>query len=182
MPAHPNNSKYHLSMMTQLERAKRKNRAFVVSYTDTVSDDGGTTNLHLSNPSENNRSLHVHTMNITSTFAGFYTVYDTFTADPSGGTALSPQTLLVDSSDTDAQTIMAANKNVTHNGDDYHSTEVFTSGGRRSRTGSAVDAEHPIVEPGREIVIEVTNTSNQAGDASIFVTFCECPEVYSNSL
>jgi len=182
MTAHPNNESYHLNLMTQLEQAKRRNRAFIVSFTDTVSDEGGTTNLHLSNPTENKRSLHVHTMNITSTFAGFYTVFDAFTSGPSGGTALTPQTLLVDSGDADAQTIMAANKNVTHSGDDYHSTEVFTAGGLFSRIGSAVDAEHPIVEPGREIVIEATNTSNQDGDASIFVTFCECPEVYSEFL
>lgn len=182
MPAHPNNSKYHLSMMTQLERAKRKNRAFIVSYTDTVAKDSGTTNLHIKNPSDNERSLHVHGLNVATQFPGFYTVYDTFTAGPTGGTPLTPQALLADRQATPTTSIMEANKNVTHSGDDYHSTEVFAAGGKTSKSGGAAKAENPIVEPGRELVIEITNTSVDDNDASIMLTFCECPEVYSDFL
>jgi len=182
MPAHPNNSKYHLSLMTQLEQAKRKDRAFVVSYTDTVAKTTGTTNMHIKNPSSNTRSLQVHTLNISTQFSGFYTVYDAFSAAPTGGTALTPQSLLMDSDATTAVSVMEANKNVTYSGNDYHTTEVFPAGGKTSKSGAAARGENPIIEPGREMVIEVTNTSVDANDASIFVTFCECPEVYSNSL
>jgi len=182
MPAHPNNSKYHLSIMTQLERAKRKNRAFIVSYTDTVAKTSGTTNLHIKNPSDNKRSLHVHGLNIATQFPGFYTVYDKFTAGPTGGTPLTPQALLADRQATPTTSIIEANKNVTHSGDDYHSTEVFAAGGKTSKSGGAAKAENPIVEPGRELVIEVTNTSVDNNDASIMLTFSEDPEVFSDSL
>jgi len=182
MPAHPNNAKYHLGLMTKLEQAKRKDRAFVVSYTDTVAKTTGTTNLHIKNPSSNTRSLTIHTLNIATQFPGFYTVYDSFSTAPTGGTALEPQSLLMDSDATATVSVMEANKNATFSGNDYHTTEVFATGGKTAKAGGSVDAEHPIIEPGREMVIEVTNTSVDDNDASIFAVFCECPEVYSEFL
>jgi len=168
--------------MTQLEQAKRGNRAFVVSYTDTVVKTTGTTNLHIKNPGSNTRSLQIHALNISTQFPGFYTVYDAFSTAPTGGTALDPQSLLMDSLEAPTTSVMEANKNVTFSGNDYHTTEVFATGGKTSKSGAAARGENPIIEPGREIVIEVTNTSVDDNDASIFVTFCECPEVYSEFL
>jgi hypothetical protein len=169
-------------MMTQLERAKRKNRAYIVSYTDTVAKESGTTNLHIKNLGDSERSLHVHGLNVATQFPGFYTVYDRFTAGPTGGTSLTTQALLADRQATPTTSIMEANKNVTHSGDDYHSTEVFAAGGKTSKSGGAAKAENPIVEPGRELVIEITNTSVDANDASIMLTFSEDPEVFSDFL
>jgi len=182
MPPHPNNETYHLNLMTQLEQAKRRDRAFIVSFTDTVAKTSGTTNLHLKNPDHNTRSMQIHSMNIATQFPGFYTIFDSFSTAPSGGTVLDPQSMLVDATAEQTTSVMEANKNVTFSGNDYHSTEVFATGGKTAKAGGAVDAEHPLIEPGREIVIEVTNTSVDDNDASILVTLCECPEVYSNSL
>jgi hypothetical protein len=59
---------------------------------------------------------------------------------------------------------------------------VFDTGGKTSKSGGAAKAENPIVEPGRELVIEITNTSVDANDASIMLTFSEDPEVFSDFL
>lgn len=181
MPQHPSSDTYHLKLMTELERAKRNDRAFVASYTTTVSKDA-TTTMHIKNPSDSGHTLDIHMLDISTQFSGFFTVYDAFTTAPSGGDALTPQSMLMDT-DADATTsTMEVNKNVTFNPDDYHSTGVFATGGKTSKGGARLDAEHPIVEPGREIVVEVTNTSTDANDASIAATFVESSEVFSDFL
>ncbi len=182
MPTHPDNESYHLNLITQLEQAKRRDRAFIVSHTATVPKTTGTTNLHIKNPSDNTRTLQVHGLNIATQFPGFYTVYDRFSTAPSGGTSLTPQSMLMDTDATPTTSVMVTNKNVTFSGNDYHSTEVFAAGGKTVKSGSMAQAEHPLIEPGRELVVELTNTSTDANDASVALTFCECPEVYSDFL
>lgn len=160
-------------LLAQLELAKRQERGYIVSERATVTANGGTFNLNLDNPSGSGVNLIVTNVVVTTQFQGVYDAFDTFSTAPSGGSSITIDNLLMDTGNIDGATQANAATDVTFTGNSPHISRVIPSGGGGGQIGGETDAEAPIIQPEREIVVEVTNRSGTDADASITVVYIE---------
>jgi len=154
-------------------------RGFVTFAIGEVPVDG-TLNLTLTNPTAD-RSLDVLSIDYTAIFDGEFTIYDSFDAAPSGGTALSPDSLLLDENGAQTDTAMTVLEDATFTSDgDPHLQRPTTASGvgpnRQGTTGAFGD---PLLEPGRSVVVELSNTDTDPGVASIAIEYAELDRVPS---
>lgn len=83
----------------------------------------------------------------------------------------------MDTADTNGEGTANANSNVTFTASGSpHVETVIPSGGEGGNTiGGQIQATSPIIEPGREIVIQVTNNGSVTRPASLGVIYSEQP-------
>jgi len=117
-------------------------------------------------------------------FDGDFTIYDSFSSAPSGGAALSPDSLLLDENgaQTDTAMTVVSDATFTADGDPHFSRPTTASGTGNDPAGSGGTFADPIIEPGRSNVIELANTNSSSGRASIGVQFAELDRVPSRLL
>jgi len=164
----------------RLERAQVRGRGFVVSNVATIAGNGGTETLQLKNPSGSNVSACVNSFLINSQFAGEFAVYDAFSTPPSGGSDAGIDNLLMDAEGGPPDVgnmISKTGVSFTQNG--IHVDGVLPSGGPGDSIGGNVSGTEPIIEPGREIVLELTNTSGSDEKGSLGVVYSEIDTIYS---
>jgi len=127
--------------------------ALVTHISETVTASNGTKNIHLKNPSSNDKEIDVHNFAINSHFEGEYRIYDTFDS-LSGGTALNIDNLRMDSDGNVDSGVMESNKNVTFSTSaEPHFESAIPGGGPGGHIGGNGKGTEPIIEPGREIVV-----------------------------
>lgn len=162
-------------MTSQYEEAKYDERGFVVTAQEDVAASGGTLNLSIQNPEGSNTEAFMQNVVVTTQFKGSMVMYDSFSSAPTNGTSVTVQNLLMDTaSGTPDSGEMDANKNVTFTDDGTHLEQVIPSGGQgASQIGGAATGTDPILQPGREMVVEVTNTSASQAPGSINVIYRE---------
>lgn len=159
-----------------LAQAKREENAFVASFREEVTASGGTSNINITNPSDSGFIAYVDTMSVRSQFEGIVDVIDEFSTAPSGGSTGLVDNLLMDSEGGPADVgNMTVRSNVSFTGSGTHVEDILPAGGPGGAIGGQTTETSPIIEPGREIVIEVTNQSGSANDVAFFVTYLEEP-------
>lgn len=156
-----------------LQRLKHKEEARIASERATVTASGGTFNLQFSNPSDSGRNVNVISIRVTTQFEGVIDVWDTFTTAPSGGTTATIDNLLLDTEQENGMGVVDANTDVSYTGDDQHYVSVIPSGGPGGANGGELVEGAPLVEPGREFVVEVENQGGSDGEAAISVVYVE---------
>jgi hypothetical protein len=156
-----------------LAQAKRDERAFVASTRFTVTASGGTANLNLANPSGSGFNANIRNFRVTTQFLGIVDVFDEFSSAPSGGTGNGIDNLLVDSGGGTDTGNMAVAQDVSFTGSNTHVQDAIPSGGPGGNIGGASMGPTPIIEPEREIVIEVTNQGGSDADAAITILYVE---------
>lgn len=156
-----------------LAQAKRDERAYVASTRFTVTASGGTANMQLQNPSGSGFNANVRSFVVRTQFEGTVDVWDQFSTAPSGGSGNGIDNLLMDSEGADDFGNMNVATNVTFTGSNTHIEDVIPSGGPGGKIGGESMAPTPIIEPGREIVIDVTNDSGADNDAAITILYVE---------
>lgn len=156
-----------------LEQAKAEERGQIASNRSTVTASGGTTNLQIENPSGSGVNANIQLIHINTQFEGIVDVWDQFSTAPSGGTADTPDNLLMDSEQANGSGSMNVNTDVTFTGSNTHIEDVIPSGGPGGNIGGPFDLGSPLIEPEREIVIEVTNQSGSDDEAAITVVWAE---------
>lgn len=156
-----------------LAQAKREERAFVASTQFTVTASGGTANMQLQNPAGSGLDANVQTMLVRTQFQGTVVVWDTFSTAPSGGTANGIDNLLLDSEAQDDTGSMNVATDVSFTGSNAHVRDIIPSGGPGGNVGGEAMSTTPIIEPDREVVLEVTNTSGSDAEAAITVVYVE---------
>jgi hypothetical protein len=157
-----------------LEQAKRVERGFVATFREEVAANGGTSNLNITNPSDSGVIAYVDAMSVRSQFEGVVDVYDEFSTAPSGGSSGLIDNLLLDSDGGPADTgNMTVRSNVSFTSSGTHVIDILPSGGPGGKIGGQTTATEPIIEPGREIVIQATNQSGAADDVAFFVVYLE---------
>lgn len=156
-----------------LEQAKRAEAAHIASERSSVTASGGVFTLHLSNPEGSGVDANVQRIKITSQFEGVIDVWDTFTSAPSGGTAATIDNLLLDSNQDNGMGQIDVLTGVSFTGENPHYQSVLPSGGPGGSFGGQLEEGAPLIEPGREIVVEVTNQSGSDDDAAITVVYVE---------
>lgn len=158
----------------KLELYRNNERGFTVSYTTSVAG-GGTANIHIKNPSGSGVNLDLFNIQVSTQFRGQYAIYDVFSSDPSGGNSLGIDNLLMDSENTTPDTGNAVtNSEVSFTESGTHWESVLPSGGTGGNVvgGSAAGPE-PILEPDREIVIQVTNDGTKTRPAALGIVYIE---------
>lgn len=156
----------------RIELEKREERAFVASVRKSVSNSG-TLNLHLKNPSGSGKDCNLASIKIDTQFQATYTVHDDFSSAPSGGSTVAVENLLLDTNNGKDSGNMAVNKDVSFTADSQHLLGVVPSGGNAGAIGGDDESTQPLIQPEREIVIEVTNEGAKAGKAAIRVVYTE---------
>ena len=157
----------------QLEQAKQAGRAYITSTRKEVTSSGGTANLLIRNPVDSGVVAHVKAMSVSTQFEGVVDVYDSFTTAPSGGSNDGIDNLLMDKADTVDDGAMTTKTGVTFTAGDPHVVDVVSGGGPGGKVGGQLTPTEPIIEPDREIVIEVTNQSGTTNSAAITVVYTE---------
>jgi len=143
--------------------------AYVTHISETVST---TKNIHLRNPSSNDKDIDVHKFTINSHFEGNYKIYDRFDS-LSGGTSLNIDNLRMDTDGDVDDGTMESNKNVTFTASTTpHFEAAIPGGGAGGQTGGNGKGTEPIIEPGREIVVQIENTGND-GTGSVGIVYSE---------
>src|SRR6056297_833662 len=155
----------------RVDLAKPKGDAYIVSVEKTVAA-GGTLNLQLQNPEENDVCLNVEKIQIGTQFAGQINVYDRFDSITAGSEII-PQNLRLDAGGETNPGTMNASQDAPITPNSTHFTAVIPSGGAAGKTGGGVTEGEPFIAPSRQIVVEVTNDSGSSAPASIGVVYTE---------
>lgn len=182
-----NESEFTLSEIKRLlywashdEVKRRGSEAFTVFNKASVSSSGSI-NLHIKNPNGSGVSVDVRTFSVSSQFKGEFDVFDEFSSAPSGGSDAGIDNLLMDTEGGPADVGDAqANIGVSFTESGTHFGAALPSGGAGGQVGGALAGTEPVIEPDREIVIQLTNDGSESGIGSIGVVFAEEPYVYSN--
>jgi len=155
------------------QEAIEQDRAFVTYYVVDLAA-GATANIAITNPTSD-RSVEVLAIDYTTLFDGDFTIYDSFSSAPSGGTALSPDSLLLDENgaQTDTAMTVVSDATFTADGDPHFSRPTFASGVGDDPIGTGGAFADPVIEPGRSIVVELANTNSSAGMAAIGIEYAE---------
>ena len=157
-------------------------RAFVTYYVTDLGA-GSTANIAITNETADT-SVDITGIDYTAVFDGDFTIYDSFTTAPSDGTALSPDSLLLDEngSQTDTAMTVVSDATFTSDGDPHFSRPTTASGVGNDASGSGGTFADTIIEPGRSLVVELSNTNSSSGMAAIGVEFAELDRVPSRLL
>jgi len=164
-----------MSEVARLQHFKAKEQAFVASIATSVTS-GATINMQLSNPSDSGVSLDVSQFLFSSQFKGQFKIYDRFSTAPSGGSTVGIDNLLMDSGGNGVDTGTATvNSGVTFTPSGTpHFNSVLPGGGvGGTGTGGAGVGTEPIIEPGRDVVLELQNDATDTAPGSIGVVYLE---------
>lgn len=160
--------------VARMELAKREENGQIVSIRQEVAADGGTFNMHLKNPTDSATDANISLIKVSSTFEGIFNVYDGFSSAPSGGTSQDPDNLLMDSENTNGGGAMEVYTNVSYTSNKTHAEGVIPSGGsEKEPVGGVSEATQPLIQPGREIVVEMVNDSANPKNGAITLVWSE---------
>lgn len=153
---------------------KRDENVHVASTRESVAA-GGTLNIHIQNPSGSGVDCNLAQVEVNTRFQGNYTIYDAFSSEPSGGSELEVDNLLMDSDDVNGEGVVVVNTGVSFTDSGTpHLLGVIPSGGQgANQIGGQSLGTRPLIEPGREIVIEVLNDSSESDVAAVTVVYTE---------
>lgn len=165
----------------RLELYKQREQGFVASIVSSVTNSGGTINMHIRNPSDSDFDIDVYRFLFSSQFRGQFTIYDQFSSAPSGGSSVSIDNLLMDSGGDNGSNMggVTANSGVSFTDEGSpHFTSVLPSGGvGGTGTGGFLTGTEPLIEPGREIVLELQNDATEDANGSIGIVYLERSDI-----
>lgn len=153
----------------------RQGEAFVVSEVYNVAS-GGTQNIHIENPDGSGARFWVMDLTVTSDGPYQANVHDSFSSQPSGGTAVEIENVLLDAEGaTDDDGHANANEGVSFTASQSHAVGV--GGGGSGGVSQGFTTTHPpvVIEEGREIVLEVENTGTDPNNYGLTIVYYETP-------
>jgi hypothetical protein len=161
-------------LLARFPRRREAEQGYVAPVIDTVAASGGTLNIHLENPTDKT-VIDVEKFIINPEFKGRVDIYDSFSSAPTGGDGVGVDNLRMDEAGNGSDGgDMAAAKDVSYTADSTHLPAAIPGGGSGAQAvGEQLEATAPLIDPGREIVVEITNESDTAQTASIAVVYTE---------
>lgn len=156
-------------------RRRQVSEGYVAFITASVPDTGGTITLRIANPTTD-RVIDIQRFIVTSHFEGRVRIYDSFDGDVTGGTDVGIDNLRMDAGGgpPDSGT-MVAESGVTFTATGTHFDAVVPGGGPGGSIGGRGDGTEPLIDPGREIVVELENTSGTAELGTVAAVYTEAP-------
>jgi hypothetical protein len=165
-----------LLRLSRFIRRRESSDAFVAYVTGSVPSGGGTETLHIQNPTQG-RIIDIEQFVIVSQFRGQYAIYDRFDGDVTGGSSVTIGNLRLDSAGGPPDSgDMSAASGVSFTDTGTHFSAAIPSGDSPGGTsGGAGAGTEPLIEPGREIVIELQNDSTSTRVGTVGVVYTERP-------
>jgi hypothetical protein len=115
---------------SRLQLQRWDEQAFVGFTSGTVTSGGGTRTLHLKNPTGTGTNIDVVRFIASPQFTGTFAIYDVFSSDPSGGSTVEIDNLLMDSANTQPdEGQMEMNENVDFTASGTHLELPLPGGG-----------------------------------------------------
>lgn len=153
---------------------------YVIHAQKEVTSGGGTLAIHIGNETDG-LSVDVVSIEYSADFDGTYSMYDTFSSDPTGGTSNGVDNLVLDTNgeDDNSDMTVSVDPDFTDDGTKHVEIPVLTGGAKGLSQAQQGRGTKPIIEPGRHLVIELENTSTSAGRAGFVVTYHELERVPS---
>lgn len=172
----------HLSRTIQSEFLfyAKSERAFLTSTLLENASTGDTSNLHLSNPSGSGVSAIFSLLVGSPSARSVARVYDEFSTNPSGGSSVEVDNVLLDSAGgaPDSGEVSAAT-DVSFSGSGTHAVDTVGGGEGAPSVGGSANMPVLALEPDREIVLEVEKTASDGNDVALTARWYEVPVVYS---
>lgn len=137
----------------------RKEKVYIASDLDQV-DAGLTTNMHIKNPVGSGKSVVIQDIRVNGHSKGIAEIHDGFSVAPSGGTTQTVQNGLLDSAAEADEGFLEVKTNVTFTEDSTHAVATIGGGVGGNSVGASSEYATLVLQEGREVVIEVTNTSS----------------------
>lgn len=165
----------------RFDQALTEEKGFIISELQTsISSNGGTFNIHMSNPSGSGRSAIIDSVSASASELCTAKIIDSFSTAPSGGSSVNIDNLLMDTGGGTDSGKMNASQDVSFTGDNTHATAIIGSGQGGNTVGATGTVESFVIEPDREIVVELTNNSSNSARATVTSVYFEIPEVYTS--
>lgn len=164
-----------LRRLSRYIRRRDNEEVYLGFNTTTVTSGGGTINIHLENRTSD-RVIDVHDLIITSQFEGQFAIYDRFES-VSGGSNIIIENLYMDEGNggpDSGNMSMASDVSFTDTG--THFREAIPSGGPGGSMGGTGIETEPLIDPGRQIVVELQNDTANAGLGTVAVIYSERPQ------
>ena len=160
--------------ISRLQHYKKQEQAFITFTRGTVAD-AATQNLHIKNPADSGVTADIQQVTISPQFTGNMAIYDSFSSAPSGGTSTTIDNLRMDSDNTIPDVgNLTTQEQVSFTEDNTHIDIPIPGGGSGgSAIGGELHATKPLIDPGREIVIEAENTSGASSPVGIVAVYVE---------
>lgn len=164
--------------LARLQHYKIQEQAFVTFTRGTLAD-AATRNLHIKNPSDSGVTVDIQQISIVPQFTGNMAIYDSFSSAPSGGSSAGIDNLRMDSANTTPDVgTMTTNEEVTFTESNTHLDIPIPGGGSGGNAiGEQLEATKPLIDPGREIVIEAENTSGASSPVGIVAVYVERSDI-----
>lgn len=139
---------------------------------------GGTETLTIENPSGSGVTLVVVGNTVSITGQAEVHVFDDFTSDPSGGSAVGIDNLLLDAGGGVDQGNANARTGDSFTAGNPQDTRVIGGGSGGQAVGGSSSVGEFYIEPGRAVVTQLTNTTSESEDATISTTYFERQKVF----
>lgn len=152
----------------------RSGRAYIISELYNISS-GNTQNIHLRNPASNDMRFWVMEITVSSDTPYIANVHDVFDSSPTGGTEIKIQNVLLDADSDNNDGKAVANENVSFSSSSSHAVGVGGSGSGGQTGGFTISHPPIVIEPNREILLNVENTSSGSGNYALTIVYYETP-------
>lgn len=168
------NTGFNLDDIGRFDQALTDEDAFgVTTGISTVGQQGGTISITLDNPEDSGWTAVVTSTRVSSNFSADVRVYDGFSQAPSGGTALTIDNLLLDSDNDATEGRMTARQGDTFTETNTQDSLILGGGGGGNAVGAVGSTTKFALEPGRTVVVEVTNDTNNEGEGTLSMFYYE---------
>lgn len=156
---------------SQYQIKAQEDKSFFITHFYNGLASGSSTNLYVVNPADSGKTMYIMTTKINSTDQGLVH-YKENVQGVSGGTQKTPTT--VDRSST-AQSVIQVTADITYSSaDEICDPEVVPGGSGKYATGGSDDGYITfILKPGKDLLIEVDNTSSNSNNISIRLNWWE---------
>jgi len=152
-------------------------RAYIVSETFT-----GSGNVHLENPVNSGTTAFFTLVETPTQYPAHAQVHDSFDGDVTGGTSSTPENILMDSSEEVDSGALNVFTDVSFTSTGTHANSTYGGGSVGQRVGDTGSLSIFGLEEGREIVIELEDTSGQESDlGTISAVYFEVDEIFSDN-
>lgn len=160
----------------------KNERAFIVSEEFTNANTGDTSAIWFENPSDSGESAVFSSVSVSASSRSYARIHDGFSTAPSGGSDANLQNILLDSAGGAPDVgVVTAKTGPSYTADETHERELVPGGAGSAAVGGRVEAPVLVLEPDREIVVEVEKLASGGDDVSVTAQWFEIEKVYSES-
>jgi hypothetical protein len=155
--------------------------SYLASKEYTIGSVGNTATLTIVNPAGSGTSTPIAPVTVDARVASYGRIYTEFTDAPSGGTEVTPtNTLAATGGDSDT-TALTVRRGDTFTADGGTTSRLVSGGGGGSAIGGTQSLAAAVLEPGRELVVEVEKLENGGDELTITARWFEIPVVLSET-